>query len=106
VQDNQIVKVTSPFDVSVTHGNLCIKGRFGWQYVQERPTEGNGQRSNGIPRRPRDIAAAEADRAGQSSGNGRDGADRGAAPENGPPGNGGPGGSRPADGGEKGNGHR
>jgi NADP-reducing hydrogenase subunit HndD len=26
--------VTSPLDHSVTHGNLCIKGRFGWQYVQ------------------------------------------------------------------------
>ena len=37
VQDNAIVKVTSPFDVSITEGNLCVKGRFGWQYVQERP---------------------------------------------------------------------
>ena len=37
VQDNAIVKVTSPFDVSITEGNLCIKGRFGWQFVQERP---------------------------------------------------------------------
>jgi predicted molibdopterin-dependent oxidoreductase YjgC len=37
VQDNEIVKVTSPFDVSITEGNLCIKGRFGWRYVQERP---------------------------------------------------------------------
>ena len=33
VQDNRIVKVTSPDDHSVTHGNLCIKGRFGYQYV-------------------------------------------------------------------------
>ena len=33
VQDNEIVKVTSPVDHSVTHGNLCIKGRFGYQYV-------------------------------------------------------------------------
>ncbi|TDC70774.1 2Fe-2S iron-sulfur cluster-binding protein [Streptomyces hainanensis] len=30
----EIVKVTSPHDSSVTHGNLCIKGRFGWQHVQ------------------------------------------------------------------------
>ena len=37
MQDNAIVKVTSPFDVSITEGNLCIKGRFGWQHVQERP---------------------------------------------------------------------
>jgi predicted molibdopterin-dependent oxidoreductase YjgC len=33
-QDEKIVKVSSPLDHSVTHGNLCIKGRFGWQYVQ------------------------------------------------------------------------
>lgn len=33
VQDNQIVKVTSPADHEVTHGHLCIKGRFGWNYV-------------------------------------------------------------------------
>jgi predicted molibdopterin-dependent oxidoreductase YjgC len=35
-QDGQIVRVTSPLDHGVTHGNLCIKGRFGWQYVQIR----------------------------------------------------------------------
>jgi predicted molibdopterin-dependent oxidoreductase YjgC len=35
VQENRIVKVTSPADHSVTQGNLCIKGRFGWQFVQE-----------------------------------------------------------------------
>lgn len=34
VQDNTIVKVTSPADHSVTSGNLCIKGRFGFQHVQ------------------------------------------------------------------------
>ena len=33
VQDNEIVKVTSPLDHSVTSGNLCIKGRFGFQHV-------------------------------------------------------------------------
>jgi len=33
-QDGKIVRVTSPFDHSVTQGNLCIKGRFGWQFVQ------------------------------------------------------------------------
>jgi predicted molibdopterin-dependent oxidoreductase YjgC len=36
-QDGQIVRVTSPLDHSVTHGNLCIKGRFGWQFVQIQP---------------------------------------------------------------------
>jgi predicted molibdopterin-dependent oxidoreductase YjgC len=33
VQDNRIVKVTSPGDHSITHGNLCIKGRFGFDHV-------------------------------------------------------------------------
>ncbi len=36
VQENEIVKVTSPHDNPVTHGNLCIKGRFGYQHVQNR----------------------------------------------------------------------
>ena len=36
VQDNRIVKVTSPSDHSITSGNLCIKGRFGFQHVQAR----------------------------------------------------------------------
>jgi predicted molibdopterin-dependent oxidoreductase YjgC len=36
VQDNAIVKVTSPMDSSVTDGHLCIKGRFGFQFVQNR----------------------------------------------------------------------
>ena len=39
VQDNTIVKVTSPNDHSVTHGNLCIKGRFGFQHVQNTNTD-------------------------------------------------------------------
>ncbi len=36
VQDNSIVRVTSPHDHDVTDGHLCIKGRFGWQFVQNR----------------------------------------------------------------------
>ena len=39
VQDNAIVKVTSPDDHSITSGNLCVKGRFGYQYVQNRPSD-------------------------------------------------------------------
>jgi predicted molibdopterin-dependent oxidoreductase YjgC len=35
-QENRIVKVTSPLDVSITHGHLCIKGRFGFEFVQNR----------------------------------------------------------------------
>lgn len=37
VQRGQIVNVTSPADHSVTHGHLCIKGRFGFQHVQNLP---------------------------------------------------------------------
>ena len=36
VQDGSIVKVTSPLDHSVTSGHLCIKGRFGFEFVQQR----------------------------------------------------------------------
>jgi predicted molibdopterin-dependent oxidoreductase YjgC len=36
VQDGSIVKVTSPDDHDVTRGNLCVKGRFGYQFVQNR----------------------------------------------------------------------
>jgi len=36
VQNGEIVKVTSPDDHDVTRGNLCIKGRFGFQHVQNR----------------------------------------------------------------------
>jgi predicted molibdopterin-dependent oxidoreductase YjgC len=40
VQDNQIVKVSSPDDHDITRGNLCIKGRFGFQHVQPKPDGG------------------------------------------------------------------
>jgi len=33
VQDEHIVKVTSPADHDVTLGNLCIKGRFGFEHI-------------------------------------------------------------------------
>jgi predicted molibdopterin-dependent oxidoreductase YjgC len=36
VQENEIVNVTSPHDHDVTEGNLCIKGRFGYTFVQSR----------------------------------------------------------------------
>ena len=36
VQDDEIVKVTSPDDHDVTRGNLCIKGRFGYEYTKNR----------------------------------------------------------------------
>lgn len=37
VQDNTIVKVSSPPDSPITHGNLCVKGRFGFQHAQNLP---------------------------------------------------------------------
>jgi predicted molibdopterin-dependent oxidoreductase YjgC len=40
VQDNSIVKVTSPLDSSVTGGHLCVKGRFGLGHVQARGEPG------------------------------------------------------------------
>ena len=33
VQDEEILKATSPLENPITLGNLCIKGRFGWRYV-------------------------------------------------------------------------
>jgi hypothetical protein len=35
VQDNRIIKITSPLENGVTQGNLCVKGRFGFEYVNE-----------------------------------------------------------------------
>ena len=39
VQDNRIVKVTSPLDHDVGNGHLCVKGRFGFEFVQRRARE-------------------------------------------------------------------
>jgi predicted molibdopterin-dependent oxidoreductase YjgC len=36
VQDDRIVKVTSPTSSSVTNGQLCTKGRFGFEFAQNR----------------------------------------------------------------------
>lgn len=38
VQDNVIVKATTPLAHEITQGNLCVKGRFGWQFVQNGAT--------------------------------------------------------------------
>jgi predicted molibdopterin-dependent oxidoreductase YjgC len=38
VQEGDIVNITSPHDHDVTSGNLCVKGRFGFQFVQNRKT--------------------------------------------------------------------
>lgn len=42
VQDNRIVKVTSPMDHEVTSGHLCVKGRFGFDFVQDPPERAEG----------------------------------------------------------------
>lgn len=44
-QDNRIVKASSPLDQPVTSGNLCIKGRFGWQFVEGATPPADGRRS-------------------------------------------------------------
>lgn len=33
IQDDFIYRVTSPFDSPVNHGNLCVKGRFGYDFI-------------------------------------------------------------------------
>src|SRR5512140_2624118 len=33
VKDDFIYRVTSPFDSPVNHGNLCVKGRFGYDFI-------------------------------------------------------------------------
>lgn len=46
VQDNRIVKVTSPLDHPVTEGHLCIKGRFGYSYLHSED-DGTGGATDG-----------------------------------------------------------
>ena len=36
VKDDFIYRVTSPFDSPVNHGNLCVKGRFGYDFIHAR----------------------------------------------------------------------
>ena len=33
IKDDYIYNVTSPFDSVVNHGNLCVKGRFGYDFI-------------------------------------------------------------------------
>ena len=33
LRDDFIYRVTSPFDSVVNHGNLCVKGRFGYDFI-------------------------------------------------------------------------
>lgn len=36
VQDERIIKIGSPLESTTTHGNLCVKGRFGFEYVHTK----------------------------------------------------------------------
>lgn len=36
IKDDFVYKVTSPFDAVVNHGNLCVKGRFGYDFVYNK----------------------------------------------------------------------
>jgi formate dehydrogenase alpha subunit len=36
IADDYIYRVTSPFDSVVNHGNLCVKGRFGYDFIYNR----------------------------------------------------------------------
>jgi predicted molibdopterin-dependent oxidoreductase YjgC len=49
VQDNRIVKATSPLDNDVTRGHLCVKGRFGYQFVQNTEAESSPVDESPIP---------------------------------------------------------
>ncbi len=51
IKDDFIYRVTSPFDSVVNHGNLCVKGRFGYDFIyhQQRVTTPMIRR---IPQKP------------------------------------------------------
>src|SRR5262245_45510298 len=36
IKDDYVYKVTSPFDAVVNHGNLCVKGRFGYDFIYSK----------------------------------------------------------------------
>jgi len=36
IKDDFIYRVTSPFDSPTNRGNLCVKGRFGYDYVHSK----------------------------------------------------------------------
>jgi predicted molibdopterin-dependent oxidoreductase YjgC len=47
VQDGEIVKASSPLENSITLGNLCVKGRFGWRFVQSGSDGGGNGGADG-----------------------------------------------------------
>jgi len=36
IQDDFVYKVTSPFNSPANHGNLCVKGRFGYDFIHSK----------------------------------------------------------------------
>jgi formate dehydrogenase alpha subunit len=36
IKDDYLYKVTSPFEAVVNHGNLCVKGRFGYDFIYNK----------------------------------------------------------------------
>jgi len=36
IKDDFIYRVTSPFDSPTNHGNLCVKGRFGYDFIHSK----------------------------------------------------------------------
>jgi len=47
VQGERIVKVTSPLENPITRGNLCVKGRFGFEFVQLTSVKRSGSSGRG-----------------------------------------------------------
>jgi predicted molibdopterin-dependent oxidoreductase YjgC len=36
IQNDFVYKVTSPFNAPANHGNLCVKGRFGYDFIHSK----------------------------------------------------------------------
>ena len=36
IKEDVVYGVTSPFDASANHGNLCVKGRFGYDFIHAK----------------------------------------------------------------------
>ena len=47
IKDNTIFSVTSPFDSPTNHGNLCVKGRFGYDFLIRFPADNHSSHPEG-----------------------------------------------------------
>jgi predicted molibdopterin-dependent oxidoreductase YjgC len=36
IKEDVVYRVTSPFDAPANHGNLCVKGRFGYDFIHAK----------------------------------------------------------------------